>query len=102
MLSIFLVFPSFNKCNTLYKLKKKNILLYECIIIDKLFIYLYKYTFFQELDSIIDRSLHNDHPFNAILTQDPVGCARKMVCTLAARRQNQLNKGEKSILNMIR
>ncbi|XP_075214042.1 uncharacterized protein LOC142320229 [Lycorma delicatula] len=63
---------------------------------------LWKRSLPDELETMIDRSLHNDHPFNSILAQDPVGCARKMVCTLAARKQSQLNSGEKAILNMIR
>lgn len=51
---------------------------------------------------MLDRSIQNDHPFNAILAQDPLGCTRKMVCSLAATKPNLLKSDERYILEMIR
>ncbi|XP_022184437.1 uncharacterized protein LOC111043714 [Nilaparvata lugens] len=50
----------------------------------------------------LDRSLGSEHPFEAILAQDPVGCARKLVCSISTKKDSKLDKEERTILSMIR
>ncbi|RZF38521.1 hypothetical protein LSTR_LSTR006116 [Laodelphax striatellus] len=50
----------------------------------------------------LDRSLGSEHPFEEILAQDPVGCARKLVCSISTKKDSKLDKEERTILAMIR
>ncbi|KAG8316888.1 hypothetical protein J6590_038628 [Homalodisca vitripennis] len=53
-------------------------------------------------DEIVDDSLNEIPTWDSALEQDPLGCARKLVCTLATRPRSSLRTEETNILAMVR
>ncbi|KAG8270062.1 hypothetical protein J6590_093537, partial [Homalodisca vitripennis] len=53
-------------------------------------------------DGIVDDSLNEIPTWDSALEQDPLGCARKLVCTLATRPRSSLRAEETNILAMVR
>ncbi|KAG8319015.1 hypothetical protein J6590_100345 [Homalodisca vitripennis] len=52
-------------------------------------------------DEIVDDSLNEIPTWDSALEQDPLGCARKLVCTLATRPRSSLRTEETNILAMV-
>lgn len=50
----------------------------------------------------MDEAVNEIPTFDAALHQDFLGCARKLVCTLATRPRTTLTKEEANILTMVR
>ncbi|XP_054267158.1 uncharacterized protein LOC128989304 [Macrosteles quadrilineatus] len=53
-------------------------------------------------DAMLEERVNEIPSLEAALHQDPLGCARKLVCALAARPSNSLSREEVNILAMIR
>ncbi|CAH0388139.1 unnamed protein product [Bemisia tabaci] len=56
---------------------------------------------YTELDQMVDDSFDHLPTFESILSQDPMGCARRLVCQIAAKPTKDLQPDEKQILSVL-